>query len=77
MKQPRQAENVLCDVKRCGACGCTSKVIAGKPRVLAYWRVRECLRCGHQWDTFESRLDPDDIPAAMLARLKATDFVKI
>jgi hypothetical protein len=45
--------------------------------MLAYWRVRECLRCGHQWDTFESKLDPDDIPPRMMARLKADDPVNI
>jgi len=74
--KPRAPENTDCDAKRCEVCGCTSRVINSRPRKRSYWRVLECLRCGHQWDTFESRMDPDDLPPK-IARIIGLDSVKI
>ena len=69
MKQKRQIEEIACDVKRCEVCGCRSRVVDCRPRPLSYWRVLECLRCQHRWDSYESRIDPDDIPPSLMARL--------
>ncbi|HXG71316.1 MAG TPA: hypothetical protein VNJ04_11990 [Gemmatimonadaceae bacterium] len=44
-------------------------VINSRPHPTKRIRRRQCLRCGQRWNTYESLIDPDEIPPAMLSRL--------
>jgi transcriptional regulator NrdR family protein len=55
----------------CPLCHGDSEVIDSRKRTTHRWRMRRCLRCLERWETFESRIDPDDLPQKMADRLNA------
>lgn len=56
------------EARRCDDCGEPSRVINVRERKLSVWRVHECLKCGARWDTYESKIDPEDLPASIRER---------
>jgi transcriptional regulator NrdR family protein len=57
----------------CIHCGADSLVIDSRPHPSHRRRVRRCINvvCRHEWTTYESLIDPDDIPPSLAARLSA------
>lgn len=55
----------------CRHCGGDSQVIDSRPRAFSRWRVRRCRNCQASWETFESRIDPEDIPPKLADLLSA------
>lgn len=51
----------VADPEICRVCGGDSLVVNSRPRDNCRWRVRRCRVCRATWDTFESRIDPDDV----------------
>ena len=59
--------------ERCPECGGDSAVVDSRARATHRWRMRRCLSvtCRHKWETFESLVNPDDLPRQMVERLGA------
>ena len=71
MTTERQPEPSTPDT--CRECGADSYVINSRPMGSYRWRIRKCRnpQCGCQWDTYESLVNPDDLPRDVVDSLSA------